>query len=78
MSSAQTFVGAAAFTCPVCRAKFRGEAVCSRCGTELGGLMEVAAKAWRIREQSRAALLAGDLLRSLCLSACARRLHRVV
>ena len=40
--------------CPVCRARFRGVAVCSRCGADLARLMLLAAEAWRLREAARA------------------------
>lgn len=46
--------------CPVCRAAFRGTEVCSRCGADLAPLMRLAVRAWRLRQSSRAALLAGD------------------
>jgi hypothetical protein len=46
--------------CPVCQAAFRGAAQCSRCGADLQALMEVAARAWRLRQSAREALLAGD------------------
>ena len=46
--------------CPVCRAAFRGVAVCPRCGADLAPLMRVAARAWRLRQAAREALAAGD------------------
>jgi predicted amidophosphoribosyltransferase len=46
--------------CPVCRAGFRGVATCSRCGADLAPLMEIAARAWRMRESARQSLAAGD------------------
>jgi predicted amidophosphoribosyltransferase len=46
--------------CPVCRARFRGTRVCSRCGADLEPLMRIAARAWRLREAARDALAAGD------------------
>lgn len=58
--------------CPVCSAKFRGSAACSRCGTDLTLLMRTAARAWVARSQCRAALLAGDLPKALRLGAMAR------
>ena len=46
--------------CPVCQARFRGAAVCSRCGADLARLMRIAAEAWRLREAARRAMLAGE------------------
>ena len=47
--------------CPVCRARFRGAAECSRCGADLTVLMTLAASAWRMRQAARAALADGDV-----------------
>ena len=44
-------------SCPVCNARFRGHAICSRCGADLGDLMRVIIAAWRLRQQSRTALV---------------------
>jgi len=46
--------------CPVCQARFRGAAVCSRCGADLARLMRIAAEAWSLREAARRAILAGE------------------
>jgi len=46
--------------CPVCQARFRGAAVCSRCGADLARLMLIAAEAWRLREAARGAIAAGE------------------
>jgi predicted amidophosphoribosyltransferase len=46
--------------CPVCRAAFRGVAICPRCGADLAPLMRVAARSWRLRHLAREALSAGD------------------
>jgi predicted amidophosphoribosyltransferase len=46
--------------CPACQARFRGARFCSRCGADLGRLMFLAAKAWRLREAARGALVARD------------------
>jgi len=35
--------------------------ICSRCGADLSRLMTLAAQAWQLREQARAALAAGEL-----------------
>jgi predicted amidophosphoribosyltransferase len=58
--------------CPVCQARFRGAAICSRCGADLGRLMRLAAQGWWLREAARAALSAGELGRVLELAAKAQ------
>jgi hypothetical protein len=58
--------------CPVCRAGFRGAGTCSRCGADLRPLMVLAARAWRLRQEARRALEAGEMGRALRLSAQAR------
>jgi hypothetical protein len=63
-------------SCPVCGARFRSTAICSRCKSDLVPLMRIAARAWAARERCRSALNAGDLSRALRLDAQARRLHR--
>jgi len=47
--------------CPVCRASYRGEAACSRCGADLEPIMLLSAKAYVLREKAREALLAGNV-----------------
>ncbi len=47
--------------CPVCRARFRGVSICSRCGADLQPLMVLAAQSWWLRESARRSLAAGDL-----------------
>ena len=61
--------------CPVCRAAFRGTALCSRCGADLTRLMTLAVRAWRLRQESRAALLAGDFARVRRLAAAAQQIR---
>lgn len=61
--------------CPVCGARFRAAATCSRCGTDLTMLMRIAAKAWAMRERSRSALRGGDLAGAMRWVAAAQRLH---
>ena len=61
--------------CPVCRAPFRGERSCPRCGAELGALMELAARAHEARSAARAALRRGDVPRADLLARRAQRLH---
>lgn len=46
--------------CPVCRAAFRGSRECSRCGADLGRLMEVCAEAYIERRYAAHALHRGD------------------
>jgi predicted amidophosphoribosyltransferase len=61
--------------CPVCQARFRGAAVCSRCGADLGRLMRLAAQAWWLREAARGAIAAGDFGRVLELAAKAQEVQ---
>jgi len=49
-----------AASCPVCRARFRGLATCSRCGADLTTVTQLAARAYRLRQQARQALRAGN------------------
>jgi len=46
--------------CPTCRAGFRGDAVCSRCGTDLTQILEIEQAAARCRKQAFVALRAGS------------------
>ena len=50
--------------CPVCRARFRGARICSRCGADLEPLMRLAAQAWMLREAARDAIADGDFGRA--------------
>ena len=50
--------------CPVCQARFRDSAECSRCGADLSRPMAVAARAWKLREEARMAIAAGDFERA--------------
>lgn len=59
--------------CPVCRARFRGARLCSRCGADLGPLMRLTVEAWMFREAARDALAAGDFGHAHRLAAQARR-----
>ena len=43
--------------CPVCKARFRGQLQCSRCGADLSRLMLVVARAYALRRQAKRALL---------------------
>jgi len=60
--------------CPVCRARFRAERHCSRCGADLSALMVLAAKAFLLRQAARQALRDGRFDASNQLAAEAQRL----
>jgi predicted amidophosphoribosyltransferase len=47
--------------CPVCRARFRGVVICSRCGADLSTVMALVASAWRARQAARRSLAEGDI-----------------
>jgi len=61
--------------CPVCRARFRGQTACPRCGADLSRLMFVAACAQRLRRRARQALCEGHYRAALELAAEAQNLH---
>ena len=61
--------------CPVCRARFRGASMCSRCGADLSPLMRLSVEAWMLREAARDSLAAGDLASAYRLAARAQRLQ---
>ncbi len=62
--------------CPTCRAAWRGVTECPRCGTDLAELMQVAAKAWELREQARTAFCAGaQAAEALALAQASCQLH---
>jgi hypothetical protein len=66
----------AAMACPTCRAAWRDVATCPRCGTDLTALMRVAVRAWELRQETRAALCAGDrATAALALARAACQLH---
>jgi len=50
--------------CPVCRARFRGVRVCSRCGADLTTVMRLVLSAWQLRQAAREALLRADVERA--------------
>ena len=50
--------------------------MCSRCGADLGPLMRLAVRAWRLREGARQALDAGEFGRALELASEARHVRR--
>lgn len=61
--------------CPVCRAPFRQQRSCSRCGADLSRLMTLAAKAFTLRQFSRTALHHSDFAQSHKLAAAAQKIH---
>jgi hypothetical protein len=61
--------------CPVCRARFRGAARCSRCGADLTPLILLIAHAYRFRQQARQALCSGNRLRAFDCAEKAQHLH---
>lgn len=61
--------------CPVCKVRFRGQATCSRCGTDLSALMRIAGTAWAARERAHESLRAGDLRSAVRWLGLARQLH---
>ena len=46
--------------CPVCRARFKGEAVCYRCGADLSALLAIAAEAAAWEREMVARLAEGE------------------
>ena len=76
-SSSATFRPAsAALACPTCRAAWRGVATCPRCGADLTTLMQVARRAWELRQAVHAALCAGNRApEALALARAACQLH---
>ena len=48
------------FRCPTCHAPWRHVTLCGRCGTDLTTVMQVAVRAWEVREAARKLLWAGD------------------
>lgn len=61
--------------CPVCRARFRGLTVCSRCGADLTMVMTLVASAWRLRQAARDALARGDFAQAAEIATQAQQLH---
>ena len=59
--------------CPVCQARFRGAAECSRCGADLAPLMKLAVDAWRARNAAQQAIAERDFERALRLAASAQQ-----
>jgi hypothetical protein len=61
--------------CPVCRAQFRQQRSCFRCGADLSRLMSLAAKAFILRKFSRKALHKCDFEHSHQLAIAAQKTH---
>ncbi|OHB78133.1 MAG: hypothetical protein A2Z25_13535 [Planctomycetes bacterium RBG_16_55_9] len=61
--------------CPVCKARFRGQRQCSRCGADLSQLMRVVAGASQLRRQARQALCEARYSSAYELAAEAQNLH---
>jgi hypothetical protein len=61
--------------CPVCRARFRGMATCSRCGADLAPLMLLMAHAYSLCAKARQCLQQGDARAALTSAEAAQNLH---
>ena len=55
--------------CPVCQARFRGSAICSRCGADLAPLLSLIEHAYGLRREARKAIETGDVERAQELAA---------
>lgn len=62
-------------SCPVCKARFRGQSQCPRCGTDLSQLMQLLAHAHHLRSRARRALYEARYHQAHDLAAEAERLH---
>ena len=51
-------------SCPVCQARFRDSAICSRCGADLRSLLLLLEHAYRLRREARKELETGDFRRA--------------
>ncbi len=61
--------------CPVCKASFRGETTCSRCGADLSRLMHLVAQAYHLRTRARQALMQRHYQGAHVLAQQAEALH---
>ena len=61
--------------CPVCKARFRAQRQCSRCGADLSRLMLVVARAYQLRCQAGQALREARYRTAYELGAEAQNLH---
>ena len=64
--------------CPVCKARFRGQRQCSRCGADLSRLMLVVASAYQLRSQARQALREARYRTAYELATEAQSLHHTI
>jgi predicted amidophosphoribosyltransferase len=62
--------------CPACKARFRTERRCSRCGADLSQPMRVAARAYALRRQARQALCEGRYEKAFEAASEAQELHQ--
>ena len=62
--------------CPTCRAPWREQPECSRCGSDLAPLMRLAAEAWRHRIAAAGSLACGRWRAALHHAREANRLQR--
>jgi predicted amidophosphoribosyltransferase len=61
--------------CPVCQARFRGSALCSRCGADLTALMLLTTHAHALRQSARRSLRLGDPTAALASARAGQQLH---
>ena len=61
--------------CPVCKARFRGQDKCPRCGADLSRIMVMVARARQLRGQARRALGEGRYHEARELAGQAQDLH---
>ena len=62
--------------CPTCRAPWREQLECSRCGSDLAPLMRLSAEAWRHRTAAAGSLAGERWSEALDHAREANRLHR--
>jgi predicted amidophosphoribosyltransferase len=65
----------ATIRCPVCKARFRGQRQCSRCGADLSRVMLVLARAFALRRQTKRAILEARYGAACELAEKAQNLH---
>lgn len=63
------------FSCPVCKAPFRNQVECPRCGTDLSKLMLIIASSHQLRSRARTALLERRYVEAARFAREAQRLH---
>ena len=68
--------GFSEYACPTCHAAFRGQMLCTRCGTDLEPLLRVLAKAYQLRSAACLALERGDAVEAFRFAKQAVRLQR--